>query len=142
MKINRYQAVEIIVQTGSTVTQYNFPDLPNLRDAKIQAIELIGPEQLTKSPISGNAMISNADLAVSSLVLYQGDVQITYYLSLTSLNRTVSKSGFGTPYVYELFEFNNTPAISWTKSFVNMNSAPTSVGAAPAAFVFGVYYSI
>ena len=39
MRIKRYEAVEINVPSGSTLTRFYFPDLPQLRQAKIESIQ-------------------------------------------------------------------------------------------------------
>jgi hypothetical protein len=141
MKLTRFQAVEIPVAQNSTLVQYNFPDQQNLRNAEITAIEIYTSETLAKSPVTGSNLISVADLQKTSLLLYQGDVQLTYYLPVLALNRYQGGSAFTAPFVRALFELDNV-VISWTKSLVQLASAPASVAGAPAVFAFGIYYEL
>ena len=78
MRIKRFQAVEINVPSGSTLTRFQFPDQPQLRNAKIQGIQVYTPTAITKTPLSGATPTTLADLKQSFLTLYQGDLQILY----------------------------------------------------------------
>lgn len=136
VNIQRFEAIEITVPASSTLTRYYFPDLPNLRSAQVTSIELYTSDSLSSSPLTGSALISDSDLKKSFLTLYQGDLQLVYNIPLVRLNQIVAGSA---QYVYDLPNVRNM-VVSWVKSYVVMNSAPTSQSY-QQVFAFGVYYN-
>ena len=133
LKIKRFEAVEIPVPNGSTLTRFYFPDLPQLRDAKIESIQIYAAGALALSPLTGSALPVLADLKKSFLTLYQGDLQVIYNIPLVALNNISDGS---TPYVFELPGVNDI-SISWTKSYVSL---PTALATTNVAYSFGIYY--
>ena len=51
IRIERFEAVEINVPTGSTLTRFYFPDLPNLRNAKITGVQVYTAGTITATPL-------------------------------------------------------------------------------------------
>jgi hypothetical protein len=133
LKIKRFEAVEIPVPSGSTLTRFYFPDLPQLRNAKIEAIQVYAAATLSASPLTGSALPVLADLKKSFLTLYQGDLQLIYNIPLVNLNGISDGS---TPFIYELPNINDID-VSWTKSFVSL---PTALATTNVAYSFGVFY--
>jgi len=133
MRVKRYQAVEITVPTGSTLTKFSFPDQPQLRNAKIQAIQVYTPTVITATPLSGSTPVTLADLKKSTLTLYQGDLQIVLNLPLLNFNGI---SDLTSPHVWQLPEMNDID-ISWTKSYVNVSTALATTN---VAYSFGIFY--
>lgn len=133
INIKRFEAVEIPVPTSSTLTRFYFPDLPQLRDAKIQNLQVYTAAGLAASPLTGSALPVLADLKKSFLTLYQGDLQVIYNIPLVALNSLVDGA---TPYVFELPNINDI-SISWTKSYVSL---PTALATTNVAYSFGIYY--
>ena len=135
IRIERFEAVEIPVPSGSTLTRFYFPDLPNLRNAKISAIQIYTAGTITATPLTGSTPVTTADLKKSFLTLYQGDLQLVYNVPLISLNNIVNSAA--DPYVFELPAVNGI-TVSWVKSYVNL---PTALGTTNVAYSFGVYYN-
>jgi hypothetical protein len=133
MRIKRFQAVEINVPSGSTLTRFQFPDQPQLRNAKIQGIQVYTPTAITKTPLSGATPTTLADLKQSFLTLYQGDLQILYQLPVLAFNNIADLTS---PYVWELPEMNDID-ISWTKSYISTAAALATTG---VTYSFGIYY--
>ena len=133
MRVKRFQAVEISVPSGSTLTKFSFPDQPQLRNAKIQGIQVYTPTVITATPLSGSTPVTLADLKKSTLTLYQGDLQVILNLPLLNFNAI---SDLTSPFIFELPEINDID-ISWTKSYVNVSAA---LGTTNVAYSFGVYY--
>ena len=133
INIKRFEAVEIPVPNNSTLTRFYFPDLPQLRDAKIQAIQIYAAGTLAASPLTGSALPVLADLKKSFLTLYQGDLQVIYNIPMVALNNIADSA---TPYVFELPSVNDI-SISWTKSYVSL---PTALATTNVAYSFGIYY--
>ena len=133
MRIKRFQAVEINVPSGSTLTRFQFPDQPQLRNAKIQGIQVYTPTAITKTPLSGATPTTLADLKQSFLTLYQGDLQILYQLPVLAFNNIQDLTS---PHVWELPEMNDID-ISWTKSYISTAAALATTG---VTYSFGIYY--
>ena len=135
IRIERFEAVEISVPSGSTLTRFYFPDLPNLRNAKISAIQVYTAGSITATPLTGSTPVTTADLKKSFLTLYQGDLQLVYNVPMIFLNNIVNSAA--DPYTFELPAVNGI-TVSWVKSYVNLPSALATTG---VAYSFGVYYN-
>jgi len=133
MRIKRFQVIEVPVPSGSTLTFFSIPDQPQLRNAKIQGIQVYTPTTITKTPLSGATPTTLADLKQSYLTLYQGDLQIIYRLPLLALNNI---SDLTSPFLFELPEMNDID-ISWTKSYISTAAALATTG---VTYSFGIYY--
>jgi hypothetical protein len=134
IRIDRFEAVEIAVPTGSTLTRFYFPDLPNLRNAKITAIQVYTAGTITATPLTGSTPVTTADLKKSFLTLYEGDLQLIYNTPMLGLNSIVNSAA--DPYSFELPAINGI-TISWVKSYVVL---PTALATTNVAYSFGVYY--
>jgi hypothetical protein len=133
MRIKRFEAVEISVPSGSTLTRFYFPDLPQLRNAKIEAVQVYVAGAISATPLTGSTPVTLADAKKSFLTLYQGDLQLIYNIPLVGL---IDINDGTSPYVFQLPSMNDID-ISWTKSFVSL---PTALATTNVAYSFGVYY--
>jgi len=133
MKIKRFESVEIMIPTSSTLTKFYFSDQPQLRNAKIQGIQVYTPTAITKTPLTGSTPATLADIKQATLTLYQGDLQVFYNLPLIAFNNIQDLTS---PSVWSLPEMNDID-ISWTKSYVTL---ATAAGTTNVAFSFGIYY--
>ena len=133
MRIKRFQVIEVPVPSGSTLTFFSIPDQPQLRNAKIQGIQVYTPTAITKTPLSGATPTTLADLKQSFLTLYQGDLQILYQLPILAFNNIQDLTS---PHVWELPEMNDID-ISWTKSYISTAAALATTG---VTYSFGIYY--
>jgi hypothetical protein len=134
IRIDRFEAVEIAVPSGSTLTRFYFPDLPNLRNAKITAIQVYTAGTITATPLTGSTPVTTADLKKSFLTLYEGDLQLVYNTPMLGLNNIVNSAA--DPYTFELPAINGI-TISWVKSYVVL---PTALSTTSVAYSFGIYY--
>lgn len=134
--INRFESVEVNVPTGSSNTRFFFPDLPQLRNAMVQNIQLYTPGTLSATPNTGSTMVTEADLKKSFLTLYSGDLQLIYNAPLLAFNNIINSAT--NPYTNSLPDINNM-VISWTKSYISLSTAPGTTG---VAYAFGVYYKL
>ena len=136
IRIERFEAIEVSVPSGSTLTRFQFPDVPQLRNAKISAIQVYTAGSITATPLTGSNPVTTADLKKSFLTLYQGDQQLIYSLPLISLNNMVT-GATPDPYTFELPAINGL-TISWTKSYISL---PSALATTNVAYSFGVYYN-
>ena len=134
IRIERFEAVEIAVPNGSTLTRFYFPDLPNLRNAKITGIQVYTAGTITATPLTGSTPVTTADLKKSFLTLYEGDLQLVYNVPMLNFNNIVNSAA--DPYTFELPNVNGM-TVSWVKSYVNL---PTALATTNVAYSFGVYY--
>jgi len=134
IRIERFEAVEIAVPNSSTLTRFYFPDLPNLRNAKITGIQVYTAGTITATPLTGSTPVTTADLKKSFLTLYEGDLQLVYNVPMLNFNNIVNSAA--DPYTFELPNVNGI-TISWVKSYVNL---PTALATTNVAYSFGVYY--
>jgi hypothetical protein len=135
IRIERFEAVEIPVPSGSTLTRFYFNDLPNLRNAKISAIQVYTAGSITATPLTGSTPVTTADLKKSFLTLYQGDLQLVYNVPMISLNNIVNSAA--DPYTFELPAVNGI-TVSWVKSYISL---PSALATTSVAYSFGVYYN-
>jgi len=134
IRIDRFEAVEIAVPSGSTLTRFYFPDLPNLRNAKITAIQVYTAGTISATPLTGSTPVTTSDLKKSFLTLYEGDLQLVYNTPMLGLNNIVNSAA--DPYTFELPAINGI-TISWVKSYVVL---PTALSTTSVAYSFGIYY--
>lgn len=135
LRIERSEAVEIPVASNSTLTRFYFPDLPNLRNAKVTAIQVLTAGNITATPLTGSTPVTTADLKKSYLTLYEGDLQLVYNIPMLNFNNIVS-GATPDPYTFELPAINGI-TISWVKSYVVL---PTALATTGVAYSFVVYY--
>ena len=132
--LNRFESVEIPVNTGSSLTRWFFPDLPNLRNAKIRMIDVYTPGTITATPLTGSTPVTIADMKKTTITLYVGDLQLVYNMPLLTFNNFVNSAV--DPYVNIPVNVNGL-TVSWTKSFI---SVPTALGTTGVAYSFGIFY--
>lgn len=135
--LKRFEAVEVAIPTGSTNTRFYFPDLPNLRNAMIERLQLYTPGAITASPNTGSTLTTEADLKKSFITLYSGDLQLIYNAPLLTFNSIVS-SATPNPYSNMAPDIDDM-VISWTKSYISLSTAAATTN---VVYAFGVYYKL
>lgn len=138
----RFQAIEVNVPNGSTLTTFTFQDQPQLtgKDGNpviINAIELYTAASLSKSPVTGSNLVTIADVQKSFLTLYQGDLQTIYNLPLINLIRTDTNTA-GEPFVWQPF-IVNLENVSWNKCQITL---PSALATTNVVYAFGIHYSV
>jgi hypothetical protein len=138
-KSKKYEFVEVVVPgvavTGQTLTRYNFPDLPKLRNTKLQAISCYNDSVLQLTP-NGNTIAGNVILGKSFLVLYSNERQDLYRIPLSILNNVRSNAAISTDQMF-LFEISDQN-VTWDKSYIEIATSPLNT--ANFSFAFGIYY--
>lgn len=132
MNLKLYQAVEIAIPSGTTLTRFFFQDQPQLRNAYIQGIQFYTPTVLTATPLTGSTPTSLANMKTASLTLYAGDLQVVFNMPILNLNEIDDGTS---PFTWNLPNIQNL-TISWVKSYVQFTAAPTGA----TALSMGVYY--
>lgn len=141
MFLKRFELIEVPIPSGSANTRFYFPDAPQLRNASINAIQIFTVGAISATPNTGSTPVSTADLKKSSLTLYSGDIQLVYNAPVLAFNSVVSYNSVDAatnPYVFLTPDIQGL-IISWTKSYIQLASAPSATG---VAYSFGVYYTL
>jgi hypothetical protein len=135
VNLKLYQAVEVAIPNGTTLTRFFFQDQPQLRNAYIQAIQFYTPTVLTATPLTGSTPVTLADMKKASLVLYSGDLQVVLNIPLLALNNI---SDLTSPFVFDVPTIDNI-TISWVKSYIQFSTTPATNNVAVS---LGVYYTL
>jgi hypothetical protein len=133
--IRLFQAIEIPIVSGNTLTRLFFQDQAQLRNAAVNAITLYTPGSITATPVTGSTPATLADLKKATLTLYSGDLQVIYNIPLLSLNNISNGTD---PWVFELPMLDGI-VISWVKSYIQFSTAPATTSTAVS---FGVAYRL
>jgi len=140
--VTRFEYVEIPIPSGSTLRQFPFPDLPNLRNAKILSMELfynIDPNTNATYAPSGSQTMGLSIMVNCYLTMYEGDLQIVKDMPVVKLQHftynNVDDSIFSISTEKQV-AFNG-PIISWNKSFVRFSRALSETDVVVA---FGITY--
>ena len=134
--IQRAEFVEINIQANNTAQTVYFPDLPNLRNAKIFGIQGVSIESLTTSE-NGYALTSLAAYRAMIVGLYFSE-GVFIKVPMMSLVSTDSADFFGLPLQL------SGQTIVWSKSYIyfTTSAAASSNGAVAQSTVFNVYYNL
>jgi hypothetical protein len=149
--LDNYLNVQIVV--NSLNDKYYFPDLPQLRTAKITGISFYPVLSFANNVDVNNVpLIDIWNAKKSFLTLYSGDIQKVQNLPLMKLkNLWVEETdGGGAPANFQnqkqgnfegIFQLNNL-VIDFSKSYVSLASNTTITQTLPRSFNFGIYYTI
>jgi len=135
LNIRLFQAIEIPIPTGNTLTRIFFQDQAQLRNAAVNSISIYTPGSISATPVTGSTPATLVDLKKATLTLYSGDLQVIYNIPLLSLNSIANGTD---PYVFELPVLDGI-VISWVKSYIQFSTAPATTNTAVA---FGVAYRL
>ena len=145
IKTTKYQLFEVPVPAAAAAGQRIYiGDQPQLRSQSgqmviIQGIETFSAQALTKSPFSVNVTATPADIRNAILVINVGGFEDLQGIPLAVLNRVFADTGATfAPYVDDQFLLNNLYRVDWTKSYVQLNAAPSGA----IAYLFGVRYAM
>jgi len=139
-KIIRHEFVSINIPANSTLTRFNIPDLPNLRNVHLFGLQIYHDKLLTKDIISGNPTVN------AGAVLYTSFITLVNYGGKEFLKQAPA----------EMFQTLVTPGsvlqtewdtksfvgqkVNYPKSFVEFTAPPAVL--VDTAYVFSVYYSL
>jgi hypothetical protein len=127
-----YLNVQIIINSNSN--KYYFPDIPQLREAKLQSISFYSNLVLTTDYNNVSLIDYNSDLKNAYLTLYSGNKEAVQNLPLWKLCN-VGNAGS----VDGLYNLDNI-VVDFSKSFVSFPQNYTISGAFPISVMFGIYY--
>ena len=139
-KVQRYDLVELVVNQSSTATKFFFPDQPNLRFVSLLNLVCYTANVVTYSVLSGNALLSTANLQKTFLTLYYNDTEAVSKIPILELNRIASNSASADPYAFAITPFAGQQII-WSKSYIQTPTAYSGISSANFSVLLGVYYA-
>lgn len=139
-KVQNYEFIEVVVPQSSTATRFYFPDQPQLRFVSMLNLVCYTPNVVTNSILSGNALLSLANLKLTYLVLYYNDKEAVNRIPILELNRIATNSASGDPYAFAITPFAGQQII-WSKSYIQTPTAYGSISGASYSVCLGVYYA-
>jgi len=138
-KVQNYEFLEIVIPASSTGTRFYAPDQPQLRFTSLLNLVCYTTDTISNSILSGNPLLSIANLQKTFLVLYYNDKESVNRIPVLELNRVVSNAATAA------FSFDITPfagqQIIWAKSYIQTPVAYSSISASNFSVCFGVYYA-
>lgn len=135
-KVGKYEFVNIIVPATAPQNEFYFPDLPNLRNAQVQAISLYTDAIIAANP-DGIALLSTTDATRGFLILNINDkeeIKIPLVSTVSLFTTVLPTLNLGNQNGY--LPFNNQ-VITWSKSYVKF---PQGHAATQFAIGLGVFY--
>lgn len=138
--IQNYLSVQIVINNQNN--KYYFPDLPQLRDAKINAICFYPALGNNVVDPNGVALISINDANSCYLTLDSGLEQIFQNIPLMKLANQWFEGGSITQQgnADGLFVIDEL-VIDFSKSFVSVSPTSTIGGTLPQSISFGIFYT-
>jgi hypothetical protein len=138
-KIQNFQFVEFTVPQSSTGTKFMCPDQPQLRYTSLLNLVAYTTDSCTNSILSGNPLLSIANLKNTYLVLYANDKEAINRIPILALNSQATTTA-SSSYVFNVAPFNGQQII-WAKSYIQTPVAYSSISASNFAVCLGVYYA-
>jgi hypothetical protein len=142
IEVKRYDMISVAFPAGSNATKLTFPDQPQLRGAKVHAIDLVYSDRDIYGNLNANYDITN-NIDNIYLTLYFDGMEGIKNLPLGEIAHIVSNNGLAA----QIVQNNNNgimglagQVITWTKSYLTL--AVPAPPAANSVFVIGVYYTL
>lgn len=139
-KVQQYEFIEVVIPQSSTATRFYFPDQPQLRFVSLLNLVCYTPGVVSASILSGNALLTLANLQKTYLVLYYNDKESVNRIPILELNRVATNSATGEPYSFAITPFAGQQ-IQWSKSYIQTPSAYSGISSANFSVCLGVYYA-
>ena len=138
-KVQNYEFLEIVIQASSSGTRFYAPDQPQLRFTSLLNLVCYTTDTISNSILSGNPLLSIANLQKTFLVLYYNDKESVSKIPVLELNRVVSNAATAA-YSFDITPFAGQQII-WAKSYIQTPTAYSSISASNFSVCFGVYYA-
>ncbi len=142
-KIIRHELVEITIPAGSTLTRFNFPDLPNLRNVLLFGYQVYTVNAVSASIISGNAVLPHTQVlhnSYSTFVNYGGKefLKQAPNIMFSTLNQNLNTGTNWTETDTKAFVGQR---VNWPSSYLQFTTAPADP-TVTKVFLCSIYYSL
>ena len=142
-KIIRHELVSVAIPANSTLSRFNIPDLPNLRNVHTFGIQVYTQEIVTKDIISQNPVVNPVSVLNQSfftLVNYGGK-EFLKQAPAAIFQTIVRNLQIENKNQYEQdFKQLVGQKINYPKSFIEFSAPPATT--VDTAYIFSVYYSL
>lgn len=141
-QIIRHELVEITIPANSTLTRYQFPDIPNLRNSMIWGMQVYTIDEISNSPISQQALLSHTNVLHRSfitLVNYGGKEFLKQAPSILFNTITFNLQTSTNALETDIKSFVGQK-VNYPKSFIEFTTSPS--GVANLSYLVSVYYSL
>ena len=138
-KVQNFEFIEIVVPQSSTGTKFFSADQPQLRFVSLLNLVCYTTDNCTNSILSGNPLLSIANLKNTYLVLYYNDRESVNRIPVLSLNPQGTTTA-SSSWVYNITPFAGQQ-IQWSKSYIQTPTAYSSISGSSFSVCFGVYYA-
>jgi len=144
-RIANAEYAEIVIPAANSKQQYFFPDLPNLRGRKLDAMEFYCNQDINITN-SGYAPVAVTDVSSVTVTLYfnSGEYVVMPLVRFRRLQKAglVSDGAGGTTLDYKAVQLDGTmfegQVIVWTKSYITINENTANFSS--TSFAFNIYY--
>ena len=135
--VQNYEFIEVVIPQSSTATRFYFADQPQLRFVSMLNLVAYTPAVVSNSVLSGNPLLSLANLKNTYLVLYYNDKESVNRIPVLELNRVANTTD---PYSFQITPFSGQQII-WSKSYILTPTAYSSISGSNYSACFGVYWA-
>jgi hypothetical protein len=139
-----YNSLNVQIVINNTNDSYYFPDIPQLRDAKIQAISFY-PSLTSNKDVNNVNLLTISDTSYAYLTLYSGNKEAVQNLPLLKLVNLARAQTNGTTETNTpgnsdgLFTFDNL-VVDFSKSYVRFSTGHSLSTSLPASICFQIFY--
>jgi hypothetical protein len=141
-QIIRHELVEIVIPSASTLTRYQFPDIPNLRNSMIWGMQVYTVDEISISPISQNPVLSHTNVLHKSfvtLVNYGGKEFLKQAPSIIFNTITFNLQSSTNALETDIKSFVGQK-VNYPKSYIEFTATPS--GTANLSYLVSIYYSL
>jgi hypothetical protein len=130
-----YNSLAVSIVINSSIGKYYFPDIPQLRDAKLQAISIV-PNNLADADYNNVTLLEYSNMRGAYLTLYSGNKEAVQNLPLIKLIN--ASSGSIQVNTDGIFTLDNL-IVDFSKSYVSFATSeiPASF---PRSVLFNIFY--
>jgi hypothetical protein len=142
-KIIRHELVSVNIPANSTLTKFQIPDLPNLREVLTFGFQVYTIDEIAKDIISQSPVLSHTAVLHNSymtFVNYGGKEFLKQAPSI--IFNTIQQNGIAGVTNWNEMDFKSLigQRINYPKSYIEFTTPP-AIGV-DQAFIFSVYYSL
>ena len=141
-KIIRHEWIEIPVIAGTTLTRFNFPDLPNLRNVLLFGLKCYDNTMLDASINNQLPLLNKQNILNKSYItlVNYGGKEFLKQAPLQMFNTNSFDTALS-PNFYETYaKYFAGQRVNWPKSYIQLTTGPGNV--VDETFALSVYYSM
>jgi hypothetical protein len=141
-KIIRHEWIEIPVLAGSTLTRFNFPDLPNLRNVLLFGLKCYNSTQLVSSINNQLPLLNEVNILFKSYItlVNYGGKEFLKQAPLNMFNTIFSNDAGSTNQLENYPKYFAGQRVNWPKSYIQLTTGAGNV--VDETYALSVFYSM